>query len=275
MGKTLRNWFLMDDIPNGYFAISSRKVKYQFSGPVMTIRRNGDDATQTFEFDGETLDTAAINTFIAAGGAPSTGDISEWYDQMNASNKLIQANQDWEPLYKENAINNKVGMESVTPITTLGKLSNNIDLNNSTPATIFSVVDIVGGQGSVGSQPFGTDDFLENNMCRPFLSGNNYFIQGRDNAGNLFSTPTITSITGKNIFILVMDGVDNIKVYRNGASSPEINYTVTNGFLNTLRNITLGSFGGFETEFLIFDAILNADNRNRVRDNINSYYSIY
>lgn len=273
MSKILRNWFLMDDIPKPYFAISARKIKYKAGGNIATIRREGDDTEQSFGFINDNLDATEINDFIVAGGSPTNGYFTEWYDQLNPANKLIQTNQDWLPLYAENAINNKIGMESVIPVVTLGKLYNNNDLNYSTPATIFCVVDVVGNQGTSGAQPFGTHNLLLNNMFRSYLIGAGYFLQGRDNLGNLFSSSTVASTTGKNIFICVADGIDNIKIYRNGVL--EIDYTVVNGFLNTLRKVAVGSFGGFLTEFLIYDSILNEDNRVRVQTALNDYYNIF
>lgn len=273
MSGIQRRWFLMDDIPSPYYAVSSRKIKFGFTGNVMTIRRSGDDATQTFGFVGETLDTSAIASFITAGGGTEIGYITEWYDQMNASNKMVQLTTSRQPIYNSSAINGKIGMQST--LNDVLRLSNNIDLNNSTAATMFCVCDVVGDQASGGANPFATDTSSLSDWFRPFLSGTDYFIQGRDSSNNLFSAPTISTITGKNIFIAVCDGVDNIKIFRNGASSPEVDYTDAQGFLNTLRNLTLGPFVGLATELLVFDGILNQDNRERVRDNINSYYSIY
>lgn len=272
MAELRRNWYLMDDIPSPYYAVSSRLIKFGFSGPVMTIRREGDNAEQTFSFVNGGLDTTAINDFIVAGGTPYNGYIKEWYDQLDPANKMIQLTQANQPKYAVNAINSKVGMESVTPVAAVLRLNNNISLNYSTPATMFCVCDVVGNQGAVGASTCTTDDLLANNWCRVLLSGTNAQIQYRDNAGNT-STFGLTPGTGKNIFCIECDGVDTIKFYKN--STLVATQVDPQGFLNTLRNLQVGSFGGFLTEFVVFDTQLNTDNRNRVFDNLNTFYNIY
>ena len=88
------------DTPAGAYSV--RKLKSNYTGPCMQVRRHSDNATQDIPFDenGE-LDTASIETFCSG----TSGEVSIWYDQ-SGNNKdaenFSNNNQPW--IYENGAV---------------------------------------------------------------------------------------------------------------------------------------------------------------------------
>lgn len=70
--------YLLDDYPNAYFAYSTRRLRSDYDGPCMRVRRVSDDAFLDIGFNylGR-LDTSALLSFAGSG----TVSIAHWYDQ--------------------------------------------------------------------------------------------------------------------------------------------------------------------------------------------------
>lgn len=88
------NRLLLDMNPNATVAYSLRKLKSSYSGPVLTIRRDLDNAETNIGFYRYTLDTQSIANFAGAGSAY----VKTWYDQSGNSYNLSQTTSINQPL---------------------------------------------------------------------------------------------------------------------------------------------------------------------------------
>jgi hypothetical protein len=78
---------LLDQYPNAHVAYSLRKLRSDYSGPAVRVRRSSDDAEQDIGFDGNgMLDTAALTSFVGSGD----GYVTTWYSQVEGEPNLTQ-----------------------------------------------------------------------------------------------------------------------------------------------------------------------------------------
>lgn len=84
---TLQKNLLLDVYTGAAVAYGFTKLRTAYSGNCIKIRRASDNTTQDIGFSGETLDTAAIDTFCSG----TTGFIHTIYDQSGNGNNLTQA----------------------------------------------------------------------------------------------------------------------------------------------------------------------------------------
>ena len=73
---------LLDTYPNAAVAYSLRKLRTDYSGNAIRVRRSSDNVEQDFGFVGNDLDTASLLTFCGVGN----GFITTWYDQSTNAN---------------------------------------------------------------------------------------------------------------------------------------------------------------------------------------------
>jgi hypothetical protein len=80
--------------PGATVAYSLRKLNSLYNGPLLTIRRDSDNAETNIGFYRYTLDTQAISNFAGAGSAY----VKTWYDQSGNGNNQQQLTTTAQPL---------------------------------------------------------------------------------------------------------------------------------------------------------------------------------
>lgn len=94
----------LDGISNITGAYSVRRLLASYTGDLLRLRRDSDDAESDFGYDGSgDLDTAAIATFLTA----TTGNITTWYDQSGNTRDVVQVTHANQPLYTASDIGSK------------------------------------------------------------------------------------------------------------------------------------------------------------------------
>ena len=78
---------LLDTYPGAAVAYSLRKLRTDYSGNAIRVRRSSDNTEQDFGFVNGNLDTSSLLTFCGAGN----GFITTWYDQSTNANNATQA----------------------------------------------------------------------------------------------------------------------------------------------------------------------------------------
>lgn len=98
----------IDDTP---LAVSVRRLRGDYTGPCMRIRRNSDQAHLDIGFDSNgDLDTVAIETFCAG----TLGTVQTWYDQSGSRNHLSQGDTSYQPaIYDNGAVITRNGKPAV------------------------------------------------------------------------------------------------------------------------------------------------------------------
>jgi len=106
MGKDVPYEFIVSKVSGALLAFSVRKVRVNYTGKCMKIRRSSDDATQDIGFLNNLLDQSAISGFIGAGSA----FVDTWYDQSGLGHNFVQATKANQPQVVLNAWDGKPGV---------------------------------------------------------------------------------------------------------------------------------------------------------------------
>jgi hypothetical protein len=75
---------LLDDYPNAAAAYSLRKLKADYTGAAIKVRRSSDNTEQDIGFVDNELDTASLLSFVGAGN----GFVTTWYDQSGGNDAV-------------------------------------------------------------------------------------------------------------------------------------------------------------------------------------------
>ena len=76
---------LLDDYPNAYIAVSTRKLRSAYAGSALRIRRDSDTTQTDIGFDANgNIDVSAINTFCSG----TQCGVVTWYDQSGNARNL-------------------------------------------------------------------------------------------------------------------------------------------------------------------------------------------
>jgi len=248
-------------------AYSLRKLRTDYTGDAIRIRRFSDNAEQDIGFDANgDLDTAAITSFVGSNSAA----VVTWYEQSGQAStfNLAQTNTGRQP---------RITDASGNIFTVNGKPA--IDDTNSGQARL-SFNTTFGDAPSDVTQPFHTFNVVlyPSTADRPLFDGENGDVRISAYYGGVYrmyaGTNRSTGTNQTNTQVLV-DGSFN------GASSYLFENDVSQGTnlnigTNRMRRLYLmgknRSFGKTQ-EFLIYGAEIS--NRTDITSNINTYYSIF
>jgi hypothetical protein len=256
-----RNSYLLDLYP-ATAAYSLRKLRSNYTGAAIRVRRSLDNTEQDIGFFGNNLDTDSLLAFVGVGN----GFVTTWYDQQG-SNNLIQPISVAQPQIVNNSIvnlmNNKLTLTlngsshfmQSTVFTTIPQPTTKITVNNFTNINLRYVLD---GSSSL-RQILGTGA----NVWRMF-------------AGNLLDYATSPSLNVQYLqFALYNGSSSNLSVNSN-------NFANVNVGANGLNQITFGRsalisdqfFQGNCQEIIIYGNNQSA-NRTAIETNINNFYNVY
>ena len=130
-------------------AYSVRRINLFYSGPLMKIRRNSDNATLDVYYTANNgLDVTAITTFVGSNSAY----VTTWYDQSGNGNNAVQNTFSAQPqIVKSGALVTENGFPSIEfsgPDNAM-----NLVLNSKvtlTDGTLFGVTKVVNGSNTCG-----------------------------------------------------------------------------------------------------------------------------
>jgi hypothetical protein len=85
---------LLDAYPNARAAYSLRKLRDNYAGPAIRVRRSSDDAEQDIGFNAEGwVDATAISNFVGSGD----GFVTTWYAQVDGTPDMVQSDPARQP----------------------------------------------------------------------------------------------------------------------------------------------------------------------------------
>lgn len=91
---TAADSLLLDLYPDAYAAYSLRKLRSDYSGPAVRVRRSSDGAEQDFGFDTDgTLDVSAVEDWLSG----VDGYVTRWYSQVDGEPDLLQSDNSRQP----------------------------------------------------------------------------------------------------------------------------------------------------------------------------------
>jgi hypothetical protein len=260
--------YILDTYSGAVAAYGLRKLRNNYTGYCITVRRSSDNAEQDIGFSSGTLDTSTLTTFVGA----NDGYIVTWYDQSGNARDITQSTASAQPQI----------VNSGSVLTT-----------NSKPAIKFNSDYLAGSFGTDLTQPttivlLATADSV--------TSSENYLLDGNDGTGvkrhylrflpsggstyyGIGSTTsrlsTATQTTDQNLYFTNYN-TPSSTLHING--SPIINADAGNA---QLSGLTVGAsyagvqgFVGTAQEAIVWNTN-QASNRSNIESDLNTYYSIY
>lgn len=255
---------LLDTYSGAAVAYSLRKLKTDYSGNCIRVRRSSDNTEQNIGFVNDVLDTASLLTFCGAGN----GFVTTLYDQSGNANNSIQTTAVNQPQIVSSGaminVNSKASIRFNSKFMTnsiTGSLPANLSVfvvrnmatYSSTFRTLFNYKTYGLTYNSAGGATYGTAHIFSNTNFMKFSdypTTNGQAIDFMYNTLNLERNDfaaTITTINGG---------------YGTGAA--------TIGAFST----TVQQFDGELQELIIYEVDQNT-NKVAIKSNINTFYTIY
>lgn len=271
--------YILDDFPNAAAAYSLRRLRDNYAGSAIRVRRSSDNTEQDIAFDNNgNLDENSLTTFVGA----NNGFVTKWYDQSGNAKDFEQTTASYQPQIVSSGTVIKQGAKAAIDF----NATNNNYLITSASVNLGTTISIF------------TSAILERNHTSysRFLNGMNdlYIYVGTDTSeqiatfygdGTAWGTVTAQSATTwLNTYRL-------LTTINNGNDNQYVNGTLTISRSNTLGSfnakISLGGiyntsgvdtfnqmWDGKVTELLIY-ATDRSTTRTGIENNINTYYAIY
>ena len=259
---------LLDTYPNAAVAYSLRKLRTDYSGNAIRVRRSSDNTEQNIGFVGNDLDTASLLTFCGAGN----GFITTWYDQSTNANNSTQATaaNQAQVVLNGNLILD-VDTNKITSTWTTDRYTLTTGISANTKYLSISMFRRI----SAGDRlvHLGSASTNSPNTLIWFNSASSYLI--RNYMPTSFDFDNISTL-GRCIMTSLKDS-SNLKVaYRNGV---QLTNTATEapaaGTLNVFGQIAATSqTSGQYQEYIYWNSEQSA-NRVGIETNVNTYWNAY
>jgi hypothetical protein len=284
---TLQDKLLLDAFPNAAVAFSLRKLRKDYTGDCIEVRRSSDNALQNISFLNGELDTASLLSFVGAG----SGFVRTWYDQSGNARNATQTTNANQPRIVNSGV---LDVENAKPSLLFDGTNHSFSIANFQTSTyvdvsFFSLI------RTSDNTPLRTifSKYVTSGNQRSFLfsiRGDRWSINFSSNGlisiGRVDSTDNPPS--GQNIFssILKMNTsgvVNKVNFFRN--TNVTAKTVVDNNNHNSLFNpnvpFEIGSFNGGSNYFLgfmqeiIFYESDQTSERLGIETNINKHYNVF
>lgn len=273
---------LLDIVPNSAAAYSLRKLRTNYIGPCIRVRRSSDNAELDIGFIINNLDTLALLSFVGS----NDGFVRTWYDQSGNGRNASQTTLDAQPRIV-------VAGTIVTRNNNLAVLfdgSNDVLFNNTTGFEVNNVSQYA--VSSRGNSANALRTIFSTGILGAGGIGFGFVYAASPDQDGLFqqirnlntSTPSIgnyTNILDQNNLIFGIGTSSIDYTYFNGGDEKSISHTRANVTSN--QPISLGAryetTPGFYLNGTITEVVFWSSNqfsmRIKIQNNVNSYYKIY
>jgi hypothetical protein len=275
--------YLLDTLAgqNAAAAYSLRRLRRNYAGAAIRVRRSNDNAEQDIGFDANgNLDETALTAFVGA----NSGFVTRWYDQSGNVRNATQTTAANQPRIVNAGVverqNNKVSIfydgsndnytlsDFALPTSSIFSAANNTVSTASNIHTIYC-------RGTFTGMKADRDALLY-----VWRTNNNIEFQ-RSNSVVYPTATRATTIGNFSLYGGIYTGTQLI-AYNNGLAGTAVNTTISGVSSNPVSSIgaTYESgyatyyFGGFISEVVVY-ASNQSSNRTGIENNINNYYRIY
>jgi hypothetical protein len=258
---------LLDTYSGATAAYSLRKIRTDYTGFAIRVRRSNDNASQDIGFKSDgTLDTTSLLSFVGA----NSGFISIWYDQSGNGYDFLQATSSSQPWIVASGVlytlNGKPSVyHSELNIAKFLKVS-----FGSTSTGAMTAVNVGSNQATAG----GT--YLWSGAASQFYAYSYNTTWMRIGASSEFAlTSTTQNLATQRIINAVYNGATSKLRFNNGT------YATGNTGTVSITGLTLGASNTnsapsrcHHQEFIVWNTNKLTDMDN-INSNINSYYTTY
>jgi hypothetical protein len=250
--------YLLDTYTGASAAYSLRKLRTEYTGAAIRVRRSSDSTTLDvgFKADG-TLDTTALTTFVGAG----SGFVSIWYDQSGNNNQLFKNSSANQPRIVNAGVVEMVGGKPAVRWITIGGVEHLMGLTagltnvrsvflNITYLSGLNLIPLLGHTINYDYHADGSVYLSTGNAASYVLNGAKYI------NGVSKTNATFTKSSSNSLISMI--------------------HTSSSGRVNQISSDrTIGRwFDGYYSEIVLYSTD-QTTNRVGIESNINSHYSIY
>ena len=291
---------LLDTYSGATAAYSLIKLRTEYTGNAITVRRSSDNTSQDIGFKADgTLDTTALLSFVGVGN----GYVTKWYDQSGNGYNFTQTTSNYQPTIVSSGV---VVTKNGKPTVLFDGLSDYMFIPTSYLDNSFSFLHKIGQSfiSFVGYNRISSEQvIIANNYGSSAYTGYSLYTNGAANITNFTTrgvsgqgTVANTSNTAplpNNSLYLLNNEVDNgnstanlrSKLYVNNGSSINLNnLTNTPSTSNASYNMAMGVASGGGASYSYYDGGISqliiwnsnqSSNRSGLSTAINSQFSIY
>lgn len=271
---------ILDKAQNSAVAFSLRKLRTEYSGDCVKVRRDSDNTTQNvgFDIDG-IIDLSALITFVGSGN----GYIDTWYDQSGNGINATQTVTASQPMIVNSGsavlLNSKpsISFDGVNDWLLVAGLSNTGD-----KVTMFEYCQKNTSDGNASSRFFST--YITGASPYDFGSESSFVIY-YNNASSLISNMrnsdavSISHTKGDGVLIFACyDGNYKYISFNGGVRNKDAHvgdFGYQNARIGNYNGVGANNYlGGYVSELIVFNSDLT-DKRSLIINNINNFYSIF
>lgn len=260
---------LLDTFPNAAAAYSLRKLRTEYTGSAIRVRRTNLDEMDIGLTSTGALDTTALLAFTGT-GMLDNGFITRWYDQSGNGRDAIQSTILNQPQIVSAG---SLILQNTKPTVYFGWAGNvaSVRLETSSFATISQPYSVFTSFATDTNDQQCVFDGINSNSQIGFLSNKWWMI----NNNTTYGTVTTAMQLHSNFF----NSSGNFEAAYNGnltSNLQRINSNLTGVTLGHLRNAFAQSyqFNGNISECIVYP-LNQSSNRTGIETNINNFYSIY
>lgn len=268
-------------------AFSLRKIKSDYSGHCLTVRRASDGTLFNIGFVNGVLDVATLEASILAG---DDGYVTTWYDQSGFGRDATQVDTTLQPLIVENGVVTKQG--TLPAIKFTGSMFNtpHLGISGNSPRTLLGVV-----KNNISAATTGIGTYLSLYGAAPSpaagggwsecVESGGLFTRGNGNCQFLYPSPY--NSLSHSFLMTFYSGFEwrQIEKYQNGTiqgkgtfsstSNLTLNTQVTGAYIGNFGWSTPVYFTGTMQEIVTFNVDHNdADKRYNLTKHYKDYYDI-
>lgn len=270
--------FLLDLYPNASAAYSVRKLRSDYEGAALRVRRSGDNSEQDIGFVSTDLDTTSLLSFVGA----NDGFVVTWYDQstngLNTTNSTASQQ-------RQIVVNGVLITDNGKPASK--DIATSTQYSTSTPVYAVDSPDVwtfsvqnAEDTATNTSYIFGANTY-NGFLIATYSNRESVDVRAVRTGGSSAGQMGVSgALVGQQILTTYADRV-NVASFLNGvelsgtrADSDTDFLSVTFNTILGMQNSTARSFDGYFQEFIIYEEDQEA-NQSAIESNINTYYSIY
>jgi hypothetical protein len=247
---------------------SLRKLRYDYTGPSIRVRRDSDNSEQDIYFDGwGRLDEVSLLSFVGTGGS-NNGFVSKFYEQVSGTIEAVQTAAAYQPqIVDSGSVIKKNGRPHFYVNNSF--MASSFTTTYNQPNTIFGV-----GQTSGGVQGITIDGDNTSPSSRNIINFNGGTGQYNIYAGtHLYGSNVVEN--KEHVYTGIFNGV-NSKIYIDGSLDATGDVGSQNfqpiklfGFFDSTANMR-----GHFAEVVIYNSNKDSSNRSDIEKDILKYYKI-
>jgi hypothetical protein len=263
---------LLEQYENAYIAYSLRRVRGEYTGPAIKVRRDGDGATLDIGFtENYTLDTTSLLAFYDGSTAIR---VQTLYDQSGNNRHTSQTDPTEAPaiVYSNGnliALDGQPAMQFFGTDDALPFVGTDLDIGSLSSFMVMRTL-----EPDAFSFPLTISVSDDKRFYPPFINSGNFNYAYGTHTG----TVSTASNSLKNLHTQIAGATQgNMTAFLNGSSvgSVALDSGVGGSFTEGIGGVNGANFfDGFIQEIVIYDSDQSA-NRTGIESNINTHYSIY